>query len=69
MQKICPLYALGEMLTATIAEEEYDTENTLCDGRMCAWYSDYGKCCALVGVGAALRRPQYGGLNSEVPHD
>ena len=50
MQKICPIYALGEMIGKTIADEDYDAENTLCDGRMFAWYSEANKCCAVVGM-------------------
>ena len=73
MQKICPIYAMGELISKTITHEDYDKENTRCDGPMCAWYSDRGKCCAIVGVGAALRRPPIhtGSLanSSEVSYD
>ena len=58
MQKICPLYAMGEMIAKTIIHDDYDEENALCDGRMCAWYSDHGKCCSIVGAGASLPRPR-----------
>jgi hypothetical protein len=50
MQKICPIYALGEMIGKEINHADYDEENTRCDGRMCAWYSEANKCCAVVGM-------------------
>lgn len=47
MQKICPLYALGEMINSAIEHKDYDIENTLCDGPRCAWYSEAKKGCAI----------------------
>lgn len=47
MQKICPLYALGEVINSAIEHKDYDIENTLCDGPRCAWYSETKKACAI----------------------
>lgn len=47
MQKICPLYALGEVINSAIEHHDYDIENTLCDGPRCAWYSEAKKGCAI----------------------
>lgn len=47
MQKICPLYALGEVINSAIEHKDYDYENSLCDGPRCAWYSEAKKGCAI----------------------
>ena len=57
MTRICPLYALGEVINRAIEHKDYDIENTLCDGPRCAWYSEAKKGCAI--------QNRKGGVNHE----